>query len=218
MWSNRKPIKALLFDIGGVLVKTQLDVFYQVGSLLFGCSEQDLETHIASMVKELERGEVDCYAVWEELGDLLEAQGRSRPEPERIDEIWAQTIRATLEIDQEMVRFCTELKGLLPMGALSNTIADHASHLRGLGLYSLFNPCVLSCEVGLRKPERRIYRLASELLNTPPENCLFIDDLSVNIKAAKAAKMQTHLFTDRNSLKKSLEEAGVLSRSSGYEP
>jgi putative hydrolase of the HAD superfamily len=205
MWSNRKPVKALLFDVGGVLVKTQLEIFFQVGSLLFGCSEQALETHIASRVRDLERGEIDSYAVWEELGRTL----KTRPKPEKIEKVWTETIEATLEIDPEMLGLCKQLRGVLPMGALSNTIADHANYLRSLDLYKLFNPCVLSYEVGMRKPDREIYKLACDLLSTPPENCLFIDDLEVNVKAAKAVKMQTHLFTGREKLEKRLEKAGL---------
>jgi epoxide hydrolase-like predicted phosphatase len=215
MWPKRKPIKALLFDVGGVIVKTQIQGFLQVGSLLFGCTEKVLETHIAALVRELERGEIDSYALWEELGESLALRGEGTPqEPEKIELLWTQTLEGALEIDPDMLRLCESLQGVLPMGVLSNTIADHANHLRRLGVYETFNPCILSYEVGMRKPEERIYKLASALINTPPENCLFIDDLEVNIKAARQARMQTHLFTDRPNLEKRLDELGVLSRSS----
>ena len=45
---------------------------------------------------------------------------------------------------------------------------------------------VISAEVGMRKPEERIFRHAAELLGLAPEECVFIDDIEANIAAAEA--------------------------------
>jgi putative hydrolase of the HAD superfamily len=51
----------------------------------------------------------------------------------------------------------------------------------------LFDAVVISAEVGMRKPEERIFRLAARLLGLEPAECVFIDDIEANVLAAQAA-------------------------------
>jgi len=60
----------------------------------------------------------------------------------------------------------------------------------------LFDSVVISAEVGMRKPEERIFRHAVGLLGLTPEECVFIDDLEVNVAAAEAFGMTALLHTD----------------------
>ncbi len=53
----------------------------------------------------------------------------------------------------------------------------------------LFDAWVISAEVGMRKPEERIFRHAAGLLGLPPEQCVFIDDIEANVDAAGALGM-----------------------------
>jgi putative hydrolase of the HAD superfamily len=50
----------------------------------------------------------------------------------------------------------------------------------------LFDAVVISAEVGMRKPEEQIFRLASEILGLQPAECVFIDDIGDNVAAAQA--------------------------------
>jgi putative hydrolase of the HAD superfamily len=50
----------------------------------------------------------------------------------------------------------------------------------------LFDAVVISAEVGMRKPEERIFRLAADLLGLEPRECVFIDDIEANVLAAEA--------------------------------
>lgn len=212
MWPRRrKQIQALIFDVGGVFVRTQLESFLEIGSLLYGCSADILKTHITALIEELERGEIDSYALWEELGETLAINGLGKPqEPEKLEGLWHKSIEESLVVVPEMLELCRQLEGKIPMAVLSNTIHDHAENLRSRGVYDLFNPCVLSCEVGMRKPESRIYHAVCELLNAPPERCLFIDDLQVNIKAARACRLQTHHFVGIESFRRKMVTLGLL--------
>jgi putative hydrolase of the HAD superfamily len=53
----------------------------------------------------------------------------------------------------------------------------------------LFDAVVISCEVGMRKPDERIYRHAADLLGLAPSECVFIDDIHHNVHAAEAVGM-----------------------------
>ena len=70
---------------------------------------------------------------------------------------------------------------------LSNSwgLADYPRHL----FPGLFDAVVLSAEVGMRKPEERIFRHAAALLGLAPEQCVFIDDIEANVLAAEAIGM-----------------------------
>ena len=72
----------------------------------------------------------------------------------------------------------------------------------GVGIYpadvlaELFDAVVISAEVGMRKPEERIFRHAAGLLGLDPAQCVFIDDIEANVQAAEALGMTGVLHTD----------------------
>jgi putative hydrolase of the HAD superfamily len=82
----------------------------------------------------------------------------------------------------------------LRTGLLSNSwgMADYPRHL----FPGMFDVVVISGEVGMRKPEKRIFRHAAGLLGLDPAECVFIDDIEVNIAAAEAIGMTAILHHD----------------------
>lgn len=64
------------------------------------------------------------------------------------------------------------------------------------GWDSLFDAVVISGEVGMRKPEERIYRHTAVLLDLPTSACVMVDDLPWNVEAARAVGMDAVLHTD----------------------
>ena len=70
----------------------------------------------------------------------------------------------------------------------------------------LFDAVVISAEVGMRKPEPRIFYHAAELLNTSPDQCVFVDDLETNVKAAASLGMTGVLHKDPASTAQRLTE------------
>ncbi len=62
-----------------------------------------------------------------------------------------------------------------------------------------FDTVVISGEVGLRKPDPRIFRLAADRLGLPVEACVFVDDLDLNVEAAEAIGMKGVVHRDDQS-------------------
>ncbi len=75
---------------------------------------------------------------------------------------------------------------------LSNSWGDALAYDRAL-LDELFEVCLISSEVGLRKPDPAMYELAAERLALAPDACVFVDDLPGNLKPARALGMATVL-------------------------
>ena len=82
----------------------------------------------------------------------------------------------------------------LRTGLLSNSwgVSAYPSHL----FPGLFDAVVISAEVGMRKPEERIFQHAAARLGVDPRACVFIDDLEANVRAAEALGMTGLWHTD----------------------
>jgi putative hydrolase of the HAD superfamily len=94
--------------------------------------------------------------------------------------------------DEDMIAVVRTARGAgLTTGLLSNswTLEDYDRAM----IDALFDACVISGEVGMRKPEPAIYALAAERMGLPPEAIAFVDDLPGNLKPARALGMTTIL-------------------------
>ena len=72
--------------------------------------------------------------------------------------------------------------------------------------YKIFNPVIISCDVGMRKPNKEIYTLILRKLHTNPEETIFIDDREWNIKSAKEIGIKTILIEDNKKTMNLLEK------------
>ena len=87
------------------------------------------------------------------------------------------------QLDEAMVELFRTLRvGGVPTGLLSNSWGF--GYPREL-FADMFDAVVISAEVGMRKPEPRIFEHAAQLLGLPPKACIFIDDIQANITAAE---------------------------------
>jgi FMN phosphatase YigB (HAD superfamily) len=94
---------------------------------------------------------------------------------------------------------------------LSNTNDLHARQFRGqfADVLAPFDGLVLSHEVGLRKPDPRIYEYCRGLADRPAEECLFIDDMLANVEAARAVGWRGIVYRRGDDLRAKLAAAGV---------
>jgi len=117
------------------------------------------------------------------------------------------TIPGVREICQELIN-----KGI-KLAIVSNTIPPHAQLERSLGHYDDIHTIVLSCDndVRSRKPERKIYKIALDRLDTLPENTLVVDDDENYRDAVIALGMKWLTFTNADQLEKDLQSQ-ILSK------
>jgi HAD superfamily hydrolase (TIGR01509 family) len=110
-----------------------------------------------------------------------------------------------------MAAFLGELGQKYPLYLLSNTNEVHYAHLQGnFNVARHFKELILSFQVGLAKPNRLIYEEVLKRSGLSAAECIFIDDLAVNIAAARdLVGMHTIQFVGIDDLKVRLAEYGV---------
>ena len=97
----------------------------------------------------------------------------------------------------EMIELVGRLHGRLKLGMITNNLhpMDRAGSMIA-SVLDVFDVVVESSVEGVRKPDPAIYRLACERLAVPAERCVFLDDLGVNLKPARAMGMTTMKVID----------------------
>ena len=96
------------------------------------------------------------------------------------------------------------------MATLNNESRELNEYRIGkFGLRNDFSIFLSSCYLGARKPEEGIYRLAFELTQRNPQECIFIDDRAPNVEAARRCGMQAIQFETAEGLEQSLRFMGV---------
>ena len=84
----------------------------------------------------------------------------------------------------------------IPTGLLSNSLGGGGYDVyTGYDLPALFDVIVISHEVGLRKPQPPIFKLAADRLGLTPQDCVFVDDTFANVRAAREVGMTAVHFT-----------------------
>ena len=72
---------------------------------------------------------------------------------------------------------------------------------------ALFDHVIESSKLRIRKPDPRIYQIACDAMGVDPQNCVYLDDLGINLKPAKALGMRTIKVIDADKALEELEEA-----------
>lgn len=113
----------------------------------------------------------------------------------------------------EMVDLAQALSGRYRLALLSNASPSLRRQLvRWPHVLGLFEVVIISAEVGLRKPDPRIYQLALQRLQLAPEEVVFVDDKARNVEGARAVGMEGILFSSPAQLEEELQARGLWHR------
>jgi len=107
------------------------------------------------------------------------------------------------DIRKTMVDFLLSLKESYKLGCITNNIQnskdDKVNHLNQASqVMKIFDHIIESSKVGLRKPDPKIYYMSCDALGVRPEECIYLDDLGINLKPARKIGMTTIKVIDPN--------------------
>ena len=194
-------IKAVIFDLGGVLVRTEFPEVRQRLEERLGCAPGTLDRIVwGGETWELaQSGRISYEEYWRRVGDDL---GFSTEE--EIKDFRREYFSGD-RLDQELVSLIEALRPRYKIGLLSNAPDRLDTWLEEeWGIRGLFDSIVYSAKVGLVKPDPSIFHLILEQLDVAPSEALFIDDFPCNIETALALGMQALRFTSTKALKEEL--------------
>lgn len=190
-------IAAVIFDLGGVVLESPFVAFHNVEArhgLLRGTIATAIKTGgEQGALARIERGEIDADQFYAQLAIEIGDHGTALT-PRDVTEEMARVITVRSVMLDTLRRL--RVKGY-KLAALTNNydIGDQL-YVTMDSLRHEFDVFVESCREGMRKPEARIYQLTCERLGVRASECVFLDDLGDNVKAARALGMQTIKVND----------------------
>jgi len=196
----------VVFDLGGVLIEWDPRHLYRK---LFDVPDE-MESFLAEVTTAEWNAQQDAGRPWAEAVETLIAE-----HPERHELIEAFHVRWPEMLAGEIPGTADVLSELRDTGirlvALSNWSAEmFPVALERFDFLSWFEGIVISGEVGMNKPDPRIFAHLVERFGIEPAATLFIDDSPANIDAARALGFRAIQFTDAAELRRELVRLGLL--------
>lgn len=194
-------IRAVFFDLGGVIVRTEYQAPRQQLAERLGMEYEDLnrivfdsETGVQASI-----GAVTSQQHWDSVMKRLK---RSAEEMTAIrQEFFAGDI-----IDRQLLDFLRSLRGTYQTGLISNAWSDLREYLTREKMIDAFDHIIISAEVGVAKPDPKIFQIALEKAGVSPSEAVFVDDFYPNIEGCEKVGMKGIHFKDAQSTLQQLKQ------------
>ncbi len=192
----------MIFDMGGVLLRTVDPAPREAIAKRFGVTRRELEAFVFSSETSIlsEEGKLSDVAHWQTV-----MRHFGQPAGDHIqlyDEYFAGDA-----IDQRLLAFAASLKPKYKLGLLSNAWENARPLLRArFDFIDTFDESIFSYEVRARKPDAAMYQAILNLMDVPPEEAVFIDDVLENVEGAQAVGMQALHFSGTETLISTLSD------------
>ena len=195
--------RALFFDLGGVVVEFDSDRLMLQMAQLLGRPFDEVQSAVyhAELLLPFEIGHLSPHAYYQGLTHRL-----------KLPWTYDQFVRYWNDIFHENKDVAALLQRLHPrhrLLALTNTNVLHLQHIKAtVPSASLFHGWVASCEVGCRKPDPHIYRLALERAGVSAEHAVYVDDRPEMVEGGRSLGITAVRFENSKQLEQDLAKDG----------
>ncbi|MFZ0629886.1 MAG: HAD family phosphatase [Acidobacteriaceae bacterium] len=198
-------ISTILWDVGGVLLTNAWDHQQRTAVLTrFGLDRADFERRHAEVDQAWERDEVSAE---EYLRHTVFFQPRSFSQAEFLDAMRAESAVLPDSALGIVRRLAASEYVLATVNNESRAMNEY--RLKNFGLTESFSAFFTSCYLGVRKPDRRIYQIALDVLQRDPEAVVFVDDRPENVAAAVSLGIHGIRYEGSAQLSDELGRLGV---------
>lgn len=199
------PITTIVFDFGMVISSFELRTLVRNISTFTGRPVEELPPVLEKIRAAAIDYETGLLTTDEFFRTVLQRTGLSMTREQF--RLAYNTIFKPIPENRELIR---RLKPHYKLGLLSNTSEWHFQHaIRTTDVFPLFDAVTLSYEVRALKPAEALYRDILAKLRSAPEECVYIDDIEVNVKAAERIGMHGIHYHSPGQLLLSLRALGV---------
>ncbi len=183
-------IRAVFFDLGGVILRTEYEAPRQHLAGRLGMEYEDLVRLVfdSENSRKASLGAVTEDEHWQSVARRLK---RPREAESLRDEFFAGDV-----IDHALLNFLRSLRPLYKTGLISNAWSGLRQYIIDHKFDDAFDQMIISAEVGVVKPNPRIYQMALDQLGVSPSEAVFVDDFIENVKGAQAVGMSAIHFHD----------------------
>ncbi|MFI6601648.1 HAD family hydrolase [Nonomuraea sp. NPDC050536] len=181
--------QAIIFDVGGVLeIAPRLDVAGRWERRL-GLPTGEIGTRMTAAWKAGTIGAASYDEVLAALRDVIGDHAEAY-----MEDLWAEYLGT---LNAELAEYLRGLRPHYRTGIMSNSfVGAREREQAAYGFEDLVDHIVYSHEVGVAKPDPRIYHLACERLAVRPEEAIFLDDVEAFVEGARAVGMRAVHFRD----------------------
>jgi glucose-1-phosphatase len=186
-------IRAVIFDVGGVIVRTEDQSPRLRWAERLGVTPENLSATVFDSAADADAtvGRIPAEAAWAHVAATLNLDA------DALAQLRADFFSGDRR-DDALVAFLRGLRPAYKTGILSNAWSDGRQVIAGkFALGDAADDLVISAEVGLAKPDPRIYELATTRLGVRPEETIFVDDFVRNIDGARKFGIQAVHFRNR---------------------
>jgi putative hydrolase of the HAD superfamily len=198
-------VTALFWDVGGVILSNGWDRASRAeGARKFGLDWEEFQDRHELAFPAFETGQItlDTYLqrtifyrmrsfTREEFTEFMFAQSREYPE--------ARAVLADVAASGKYLQATIN----------NEPLEINERRIQQFNLRREFKAFFSSCYLGVRKPDEGIYKLALEVTQRSPDECLFIDDRELNLECARHLQMRTIHFQNAAQLRRDLAASGV---------
>lgn len=194
-------MKAIIFDAGGVYLNGSFVEFVNKGYAVLDVDKKFDTNEELVFDLNLNKGIVCCEECFRNFFKVPISEAQM----EEIKKLWTSTWTLT----EPMRCLIINLKKHYKLAILSNSDELNSNNYFSKGWYSYFNCLILSHEIGIIKPDKKIYKIVLGKLQLPAEECIFIDDQIEALRPAKHLGMKTILFKSIGQLKEELKNLSI---------
>jgi putative hydrolase of the HAD superfamily len=194
-------IRAVFWDLGGVLVRTENHTTRENLAIRLGMSRTELENLVftGDSGNRAQLGEINAKQHWQNLGsnlgltieEMIVFQG----------DFWGGD-----QLDTALIEYIRALHTHHKIGLISNAFSDLRKIITNVwNIEDAFDDMTISSETGIMKPDPRIFKMALERLDVHPQESIFIDDFPHNVGGARNINMHAIHFQTRDQTLSELE-------------
>lgn len=184
-------IRAIFFDFGGVILRTEYQIPRQQLAERFNMEYEDIDKAVfgSESARRASIGEITEEAHWKEVLKRFKLSPSEK-------QAFSDAFFGGDVIDRELVKYIGSLRGKYHVGLISNAWSGLREFLTKEKVINVFDSVTISAEVGVIKPDAKIYQIALEQAKVQANEAVFVDDMLVNIEACEELGMAGVEFRD----------------------
>ena len=194
--------KAIIFDIGGVVVLKTIEHTIERFADILNVETKTIHELHEKYWKEIAKGTMTTKQftniIKDKFGINVDIMSK-----------WEEAYLEGRLVNRELIEVIEKLRKGYKLATVTNVDDATADYNREKGVYSHFDIAILSCEVGVIKPQREIFELALQKLNLTAEECIFIDDREEYVEVARNMEFHTIQFRDNKQVVEDLRLIGI---------